>query len=494
MRVFTATLATETNTFSPIPTSLASFKASLYFRAGEHPAQPTMFTGPLWAARERSRERGWTLAEGLCAFAQPAGRTVRAAWEALREELLEDLRRALPVDAVLLGLHGAMVAEGCDDCEGDLLERVRALAGRRTVVGATLDPHCHLSARMLRAADLLICFKEYPHADFLERAFELVELAEQAAARRIRPVMSVFDCRMISAYHTTREPMQGFVARLRALEGRDGVLSISVAQGFPWGDVADLGTRVLVVTDDRAAQGAALAERLGRELYELRGQTFTPHLALDEAIEQALRVGAGPVVLADTADNPGGGAPGDSTFVLAALLRREAGPVALGPLYDPMAVAFCFDAGAGARLPLRIGGKTGVTSGPALDLDCEVRHLARASSQSFGQAREPMGDVATVRAAGIDIVLTTVRGQAMGTDLFTAHGVELQDKRLIVVKSSQHFHTAFAPLAKAVFYIAGPGTITLDFASLRYAKIRRPKWPFDADPWTGATADSRGAN
>jgi microcystin degradation protein MlrC len=481
MRVFSATLATETNTFSPIPTGLASYAASGIFRAGQHPDRPTMFTAPLWAARVRGRERGWTLFEGLCAFAQPAGLTVRAAYESLRDELLADLKKALPVDAVLLGLHGAMVAEGYEDCEGDLLERVRALAGKGAVVGATLDPHCHLTERMLRHADLLICFKEYPHTDFMERAYELADLAAAVAAKKVRPVKSTFDCRMISAYHTTREPMKSFVAKIRALEGKDGVLSISVAQGFPWGDVADLGTRMLVITDNRPDHGAALAERLGRELYELRGQTYSPHLALGEAVGKALEVNGWPVVLADTADNPGGGAPGDSTFVLEELLAKKPGPVAFGPLYDPMAVAFCFEAGLGARLPLRIGGKTGPASGRALDLDCEVRHLARASSQSFGQARAPTGDVATVRAGEIDIVLTTVRGQAMGTDLFTAHGVDLGAKRLIVVKSSQHFHAAFAPIAKAVFYIAGPGAIVFDVPALPYTKVRRPKWPLDAD-------------
>ena len=487
MRVFTATLATETNTFSPIPTSRASFEATGVYRAGTHPDAATLFTGPLWAARTRAKERGWTVTEGLCASAQPAGPTVRATWEALRDELLADLARAGPVDAVLLGLHGAMVAEGCDDCEGELLERVRALVGTDTVVGATLDPHCHLSARMLRAADLLICFKEYPHTDFLERAFELADLAEATAAKKIRPVMSAFDCRMISAYHTTREPMKGFVERLRALEGKDGVLSISVAHGFPWGDVPDCGTRMLVITDDRAGQGAALAERLGRELYALRGQTATPHLGIDAALDQALALGHGPVVLADTADNPGGGAPGDSTFVLEALLAHDAGPAALGPLYDPLAVATCFDAGLGARLPLRIGGKTGVASGRPLDLDCEVRHLARAASQAFGQARAPLGDVATVRTGSTDIVLCTARCQAMGADLFTAHGVALDAMRLVVVKSSQHFYNAFAPLARAVLYIGGPGAIAFDFAALPYARIARPKWPLDADPWgTGA--------
>lgn len=483
MRVFTGTLATETNTFSPIPTSRASFEAAGLFPAGKHPDVPAMFTAPLWAARTRARERGWTVVEGLCAFAQPAGPTVRAAWEGLRDELLADLERAGPVDAVLLGLHGAMVADGCDDCEGDLLERVRAIVGPGVVVGATLDPHCHLSARMVRAADLLLCFKEYPHTDFMERAFELADLAEAAVAKRTRPAMSVFDCRMISAYHTTREPMKGFVAQLRALEGRDGVLSISVAHGFPWGDVPEGGTRILVITDGRPDEGAALAERLGRELYALRGRTFTPHLSIDEALGRALALGRAPVVLADTADNPGGGAPADSTFVLAALLARGAGPAALGPLYDPMVVATCFDAGVGARLPLRIGGKTGLASGAPLDLECEVRHLARASSQSFGPASAPLGDVATVRAGSVDVVLCSRREQAMGIDLFTGHGVDLEGMRLIVVKSSQHFYAAFSPIAAEVLYIAGPGAISFDLPALLYTHIGRPRWPLDADPW-----------
>jgi microcystin degradation protein MlrC len=487
MRVFTATLGTETNTFSPIPTALASFRDSMLYRAGEHPDRPTMFTAPLWAARERAKARGWQVIEGLCAFAEPAGPTVRADYEALRDELLADLHRALPVDMVLLGMHGAMVAEGYDDCEGDLLARVRALVGPKTAVGAELDPHCHLTRAMLDNADVIICFKEYPHTDFLERGAELADLCAEMAAGKIRPAMSVFDCRMIGIYHTPREPMRGFVDRMSALEGKDGVLSISVVQTFPWGDVADLGTKILVVTDNRPDIGAALAERLGRELYALRGKTSADYLTIDAALDRALAIEGGPVVIADSPDNPGGGAPGDATFVLAALLARGIGNVALGPFWDPQAVRFCHDAGLGARLRLRIGGKTGPMSGAPLDVAAEVRHLARDATQRFGGTASTMGDVAAIRADGIDIVLNGVRTQAFGTDLFTGNGVTLADKKLIVVKSSQHFHAAFAPLAKAVLYVGGPGAIATDFSTLPYRKARRPIWPLDPDPLGGSS-------
>ena len=142
------------------------------------------FAAPLWAARQSGAALGWDLVEGMVAAAQPSGTTTRHAYESLRDELLGDLKAALPVDMVLLGLHGAMVADGYDDCEGDLLARVRELVGPDVVVGAELDPHNHLTPAMVGNADLLIAFKEYPHTDALERAHELVDLCAARCARR----------------------------------------------------------------------------------------------------------------------------------------------------------------------------------------------------------------------------------------------------------------------------------------------------------------------
>ena len=200
MRVFTAALATETNTFAPMPTGLGAFRDRGYYPAGTHPDAMSFFAAPLWAARQRSKEHGWDVREGLVAAAQPSGTTTRLAYETLREELLRDLRAALPVDMVVLGLHGAMVADGYDDCEGDLLERVRAIVGPDVVVGAELDPHNHLTPAMLANADLLIAFKEYPHTDVLERAYELVDLCAAMVEKRVEPVGAA----VAAAGHVTR--------------------------------------------------------------------------------------------------------------------------------------------------------------------------------------------------------------------------------------------------------------------------------------------------
>jgi microcystin degradation protein MlrC len=478
MRVFTGGIATETNTFAPMPTGLASFRDRGYYPAGTHPDQPSFFAGPLWAARQRGREKGWTVIEGLVAAAQPSGTTTRAAYETLREELLRDLAAALPVDMVVLGLHGAMVAEGYDDCEGDLLERVRALVGPDVVIGAELDPHHHLSPQMMQHANLLVAFKEYPHTDVLERAYELVDLCAAQVDGKARIVGAAVDCGMIVTLHTSREPARGFVDRIQALEGTGGILSVSVTHGFAWGDVEHMGTRVLVYADGDRAKAEALARKLADELIGLRDQLVMRFPSIDESIDQALAFDGGPVVLADGADNPGGGASGDSTFILRRLLERGVRNAALGPMWDPVAARIAFEAGEGARLALRIGGKIGPLSGDPMDAACTVHRLVP-DMMMTGLAGTPlaMGDCALVETAGIEIVLTSLRNQAMGTDLFTQLGCDLASKKIVVVKSSQHFYASYSKIAKHVIYVGAPGAVALDLNTLPYRKIKRPKWP-----------------
>ena len=482
MKLFTASVATETNTFSPIPTSIENFYESFYAAPGEHPDQPQLCTAPLWVARRRARAEGWQLVEGTCAFAEPAGTVSRAAYEQLRDEVMDQLRAAMPVDGVLLGLHGAMVAYGYDDCEGDLIGRVREIVGRGVPIGVEHDPHCHLTEKRVAASDILICFKEFPHTDTVERAQEVVDLTVRAIRGEITPVSSVFDCRMIASFPTTREPMRSFVDKVKALEGKNGVLSISVAHGFPYADVPDVGARILVITDDRKAEGDALAAELGRELFAMRGKTAPPYLSPDEAIDRARGID-GRVVVADPTDNPGGGAPGDSTHVLRRLIECGVEGVAFGPMWDPIAVRFCFAAGERSRLPLRFGGKTAPTSGQPIDAEIQVSRLVHGASQTFAGGKVSLGDAAAIDLGGIEVALISHRTQALGTDLFTGLGIDLEAKRLISVKSTNHFHAAFAPLAREVLYVDGGGPIPRDPRQVPYTRIKRPIWPLDDDPF-----------
>jgi len=482
MRIFAASLATETNSFSPVPTSRASFEATLYFKPGEHPDRGTLCTGPLYVARRRAKQEGFELIEGSCFWAEPSAPVSRDGYESMRDEILGQLRAAMPLDGVLLGLHGAMAAHGYDDCEGDLIARVREIVGPKAIIGVELDPHCHLTEKRVRGADIIVLFKEYPHTDFLDRAEELVTLVVKAIRRDIRPVMSLYDCRMIDLFPTTREPGIGFVRKMKGLEGRDGVLSVSLGHGFMQGDVPEHGARVLVVTDNKKAEGDALARTLGEEVRAKRGTWYPDHLSLDGAIDAAYAEPKGPVVVADSSDNAGGGAASDNTNIIRRLIERGMADAAVGPVWDPVAVQFCHAAGVGATLALRFGGKAAATSGAPIDADVTVIGLVRDGKQTFGAAKIPFGDGAGIRVGGVEVALTSHRSQAFGTEIFTAVGIDLAAKRYVGVKSTNHFYAGYAPIAAKVLYCDGGGPSPLDPCNYPFRNIARPLWPHDALP------------
>ena len=477
MRIFAASLATETNSFSPIPTNRESYEQTLYFPPGKHPDRGTLCTAPLWAARRRAKQEGFELIEGSCFFAEPSAPTLQTSYESMRDEILVQLRAALPVDGVLLGLHGAMIAQGYDDAEGDVIARVREIAGPKAVIGVELDPHCHLTEKRVRGADIIILFKEYPHIDFLERAEELVTLVVKTIRHEIRPLTSLYDCGMIDVYPTSREPGRGFVEKMKKLEGYDGVLSVSLGHGFTQGDVPEQGTRMLVITDNAKARGDALAQELGAEIREKRGTWYPQYLSYDEAITAAYAEPKGPVVVADPSDNAGGGAASDNTNIIRRLLERGMSDATVGPVWDPVAVQFCHAVGVGATIPLRFGGKTAATSGAPIDAEATVIGLVRNGMQSFGSAKVKFGDAAGIRVNGVEVALIAHRTQALGTEIFSAVGIDLSAKRYVGVKSTNHFHAAYAPIATKVIYCDGKGPSPLDARKYPFTKARRTIWP-----------------
>jgi microcystin degradation protein MlrC len=488
MRIFTASLATESNTFSPIPTGLASFKGPQYFPAGKAPDDPRHYTATCCVARRRARQEGFTHIEGTSFATEPSGTCAKAAYEEMRDTIMAELKAAMPIDGICFGLHGAFVAEGYDDVEGDILEKARAIVGPKCVIGVELDPHCHLTKKRVTLADIIILYKEYPHTDFLPRAEELLTIVLKTIRGEIRPVASLYDCRMIAFFPTTMEPTRSFVDRMSAMEGKDGVLSVSLGHGFPHADVPEMGTRMLVYTDNRKAAGDALAKKLGLEIVALRGKTSPRMMSLRQALAGAKKVNTkkGPVVIAEPADNAGGGSASDNTMWLQALLKDKVKNSAIGPMWDPQAVKFAHAMGAGAKFPLRLGGKTSPLSNKPVDCEVEVIGLARDGRQSFGDASVAMGDMAALRVNGlVDVVCIAHRTQALGLELFTNVGIDPNEKALIVVKSAQHFHAAFGPIASEVLYSETQGPSTQKYETHPYRKVKRPLYPLDKDAGVG---------
>ena len=486
MKLFMATLATETNTFSPIPTGRAAFTGGReWYRHDASRQPPTIANIPLIAWRRLGEADGHEVAESLCTFAQPAGTTLKHVYEELRDTMLADLRAAMPVDVVLLFMHGAMIAHDYDDCEGDTLARVRQIVGLDATIGIELDLHCHLTEQMRTNANAIILYKEYPHVDIGDRAPELYRICLDTALGKIRPMMAYYDCRMIGTYRPTQEPVRGFVTRMKALEGHNGILSVSFGHGFPWADVEDVGSKILVIANGDTDKAAALARRLGNELWQMREAATARLDSIDDGLDAVASGGGnGPLVLGDASDNAGGGAPSDNTAILRRVLERRMTGVVLGCFWDPQAVQFCVEAGEGATFMLRIGGKCGAASGDPVDLMVTVRRIAQDHSQGgLSGGRSAYGPSAWVSADGIDLVLTTQRQQVFSPDAFTGLGLTLYDKAVVVVKSSQHFQAGFAPIARAIRYVSGPGTLNFDYAVLPYTKRKRPFWPRVADPF-----------
>lgn len=490
MKVFLAAFAHETNSFSPLPTTLQSFEADILYRPGDTAAYARALEFPGYGyVLDQARARGDEVVAGMCAWAQPAGPVSRAVYESLRGELLAQLAAADGAAMVVLVLHGAMVADGYPDCEGDLLTHVRAQVGPHVPVGALLDLHGNVTPAMVDSGAVLVACKEYPHTDYAERTAELYAILAQAAedggsggARAPRTLMRRVP--MLGLFGTTEGAMRAFVQRLRLAEQAEGILSVSAMHGFPWSDTEHTSASIVVVHEALAARyAAALADRLAEELFALRTLAQGRRLPVAAAIAAALaaRSPSGPVVLADGADNPGGGAACDSTFLLRALLERGIAGVALGMIWDPQAVAIAAAAGPGAVLPLRIGGKVGPASGEPVDVMAEVRMVRADACQRGlgGHGSDPLGLAVAIRAQGIDIVLNTTRQQVFSPECFTELGIDLAGKWLVVVKSTQHFRAGFDPLAAATIYCDAPGTLNGDLASLPYRHLRRPVWPLD---------------
>ena len=483
MKIFGASLATETNTFSPVPTGLKSFYVA---RKGDYstylPFKDSVVA--LWG--KMSTERGYQYVESLIAAAEPAGKTLKKVYENFRDEILDDLRASLPVDAVLLDLHGAMVADGYDDCEGDLIAHVRQIVGTDVPIGVELDLHCHISDLMIEQATAIITYKEYPHTDMADRAVELFDLIVDTVEGRVKPTMSLFDTGMIALYYPTQEPMKSYVDKLRALEREEGVLSVSLGHGFPWGDVPDLGTKTLVITNNDPAAASELAESLGRELYAMREQAVPHYYGIDDAFDYALAAQGSPIVIADVSDNAGGGASSDSTFLLRRMLERGITNAAIGCIWDPIAASVAIEAGEGAQLDLRVGGKMGVMSGDPVDLHVTVGKIALNALQYFGpdDARQdvPVGDSVAISANGIDIVLISTRTQTFSPHVFTNVGIDPTKKKILIIKSTQHFYARFAPIAAEVIYVAAPGAVAPMFKDIPYAVASHHRWPMTDDP------------
>ena len=488
MRLFLAMMSHETNTFSNLPTDRGQFEARNLHYGGEI-LEAFRDTGTcIGGMIDAAARHGATLIPSVAAAASPAGLVTRDIYGHVKDRLLRDLKAAGKVDGVLLDLHGAMVPEGLDDGEGDLIEAVRRAVGPAVPIAVTLDFHGNLSEAMVRGADLLAGYKTYPHVDMGERGVEATERLIDIVGKRLKPTVALRKPPILPPLGnqgTARGPMRRLYDLAAGMERDPKVISISIFAGFPLADIPDAGFGVYVVTDDDQALADRLADEIADTAWKHRHEFIHTALPVREAVAKALASSGKPIVLADMADNTGGGAAGDGTEILRELVRVGARSAIVACLWDPKAVAQCVQAGPGSSVTLDVGGKVDDRHGVPLRVTGVVRTLSDGRFVHKGPMARGLpgrlGTTAVLDVNDVKVILISHRWQTLDPEMIRFVGLDPLDHKILVVKSTIHYRAAFEPIASDIIEVDAPGLSSSNLARFDFKRIRRPIFPLDPD-------------
>lgn len=482
MRIAVGGFMHETNTFVEQPTTYEDF-----VRAGPWPTVTvgpdllTAFRGINLAAAhfiEAAETLGHTMVPLAWGCAQPSGRVTDEAFERFAAMLVEGIRRERP-DAVFLELHGAMVTQRHDDGESALLARVRAVAGGVPIL-LSLDLHGNISAETVRLADFISSYRTYPHTDWGLSGRRCADWLDRVVGWGPRPPRAFRQLPFlipVSAGCTYVEPSKSLYAELERLEAATGV-HLSLNMGFPPADIPDVGPSVTAYGPDQRWVDAA-ADRLYRAVLDAEADyaRYNP-LPAREAVREAMRRARSarrPIVLADTQDNPGAGAPSNTTGLIAELLAQGAERTVAGIVHDPEAAARAHAAGLGGTVETLGGGGEGPGQEP-LPGPWEVAALSDGrfvGTAPMLRTRETtMGPTALLRRDGVEVLVATIRQQPIHRETFTHLGVDLGSRAIVALKSSAHFRAGFQDIAEEVIVCVAPGVNIADPARLPFTRIR----------------------
>jgi len=489
-RILTAEVSHETNTFNCHKTDEQAFKDRYALFGAEAIAERGEANTELAGFLDVGRAHGWEVDHVLSAAAGPSGKVTRAAFDWLCDPIAAAVGRHR-YDGILLGLHGAMVTDFCEDGEGELLARLRAVIGPDIPIAITLDPHANVSRQMCSLADIIVSLKTYPHIDMREIGGQAGEILQRTMAGEIRPRTIRARWPMLEEVNGGRTdigPMIERIAAARAYEGQADVFAVSINGGFASADIAEVGPTVLVTGQGDFAEHSAFAETIADDIWTKRHQVLNDYLSVEStaALAAAFEAGAGPLVIADYADNPGGGGYGDATNLLRALLDAGVADACFGPMVDREAVQALHSRKVGDRIHIALGGKTDARfGGEPLTLDAELVSISDGrfigDGPMIGGLSGTFGPSAVLRVDGIEILVVTIARQMLDLQQFRSFGIDPARKRVVALKSMQHFRAAFEPIAGKVIVCDSGALCTLHYERLPYRNVPRPIFPLDQE-------------
>ncbi|MBK0328019.1 M81 family metallopeptidase [Rhodobacteraceae bacterium F11138] len=485
MRVAFAGFLHETNTFAPSPADREAFLLGggyvpMTRGAAMLDAFQSVNLGMSGALSVADRQ-GWDVVPILWAGAIPSAPVTRDAFESIAEEIVEGIRNAGPLDGVFLDLHGAMVAEHLDDGEGEIARRVRAVVGPDVPVAAALDLHGNISKEFVDLVDVLVGFRTYPHVDMAATGANAAQRLGDIMRTGMRPAKAYRRMTYlvpIPFQSTDMAPADGLYAALEDLE-TNGAVSASLFMGFPAADIPDCGPAAIAFADtqeaaDKAADHIAAAYEAAEADFD--NLTYTPEDAVAEAARLVAAGGRGPVVIADTQDNPGAGGVSATTGMLRALINADVHNAAIGLIVDPHAAQAAHAAGQGATARFRIGGHPGLPDDAPVETLALVERLSdgklHATGPYFGGTRLDLGPSACLLIGGVRVIVTSRIAQMADREMFRFAGIAPEDQAILVVKSSTHFRADFAPVSRAILVARAPGPMPFDPADLPFTRLR----------------------
>jgi microcystin degradation protein MlrC len=489
MRIALGGILHETATFIRTRTGLRDFEQGFGLYRGrdiiQRFHQANMCVGGFLQASSRL---GFEPVPLLWGFAYPSGLIERAAYDQLKDELLQRLHSAGPIDGVLLDLHGAMVIDGIDDGDGDLIETVRRQVGSDVPIAVTFDLHGNHTPRRVAAATAIVGYDTYPHVDMAERGQEAAEILVRTLRKEVQPRMVLRTLPLFwSAPRqvTAHPPMSDVLQRVHELERRPGMIAVTIATGFPWADVPGMGASIISISNKDDALAQHSADELADYIWKRRRDWQAPLVQVRDAIAQGEQAARFPIIVADHADNTGGGAPGDSTEVLRTFLDLGLKDALLLYLVDPEVAQQAHTAGIGQRIRATLGGKSDPCQGPPVAAEAEVRGLSHGEfaydGPMFAGLTGNMGTSAWLQIGGTSVVVVTARMQPLDPAFARSLGIDCQKMKYICVKSAAHFRSGFERLAGNIYNIDTRAILTHDLSQLDYHRRQRPMFPLDAD-------------
>lgn len=486
--VLTAEISHETNSFSLQETDELAFQRRYVLMDAEAIAERGQANTELAGFLDVGRDQAWRVNHVLSAAAGPSGSVRRATFDWLCDPIISTIRLH-QFDGILLGLHGAMDLDYCDDGEGELLRRIRSVVGEDMPIAITLDPHANVTSQMCALADIIISFKTYPHIDIRDTGRQAGEILHRTMTGEIKPRTIRVSRPMLEEVNGGRTdigPMIDRIAAARVYEEQANVFAVSINAGFASADVAEVGPTVLVTGQGDFAAHTVFAETIADDIWNRRHEVLNDYLSVDEAavIAATYEPDEGPLVIADYADNPGAGGYGDSTDLLRALLKAGVDNACFGPMVDGAVAEELHSAVVGERVHIVLGGKTDVSfGGGPIALEVELVSVSDGSFIGDGPMIHGLGGSfgpsAVVRACGIEILVVTIARQILDLQQFKAFGMDPQSKGVVALKSMQHFRSAFEPIAGQVIVCDSGALCTPCYDRLPYRNVPRPIFPLD---------------